>query len=254
MKQNITKTIAGERTHDEWTVKPYLAPPLKPYYSSGGISIYQGDCRVILPQILSEVVNVDLVLTDPPYNARSIGPQKRKYVNQVMQLPPAEYERFCSEWFSMIVPHTTIVFTPGIDNTHYYPQPKWQLSWHKPNSHGRSRIRGFNIWEPVFVYCNGKHPKVTRDALYFPTSHSGGPERGHPCPKPLKLWSHLVDTFCPHGGQVLDPMMGSGTSLVAAKMSGRTAIGIELAEEYCELAAKRLEREAAVGPGVNDNS
>ena len=62
----------------------------------------------------------------------------------------------------------------------------------------------------------------------------------HPTVKPTDLMRYLCRLVTPPGGIVLDPFMGSGTTLVAAKLEGRKAIGIELEEEYCEIAAKRL--------------
>jgi DNA modification methylase len=69
---------------------------------------------------------------------------------------------------------------------------------------------------------------------------SHNPARLHTTQKPEQLMSHLVSMFTDPGDTVLDPFMGSGTTLVAAKRLGRKAIGIELEEKYCEIAAKRL--------------
>jgi hypothetical protein len=69
------------------------------------------------------------------------------------------------------------------------------------------------------------------------------PERnvpGHPCPFPLTIAARCIGASCPPGGVALDPFMGSGTTLRAAKDLGRKAIGIEIEERYCEIAAKRL--------------
>jgi hypothetical protein len=62
----------------------------------------------------------------------------------------------------------------------------------------------------------------------------------HPCPKPESLMRELVALFSDDGETILDPFMGSGTTLVAAKRLGRKGIGIELEEKYCEIAARRL--------------
>ncbi len=62
----------------------------------------------------------------------------------------------------------------------------------------------------------------------------------HPSQKPLQVISRLISTFTAEGDLVLDPFMGSGTTLVAARNLGRRAIGIEIEERYCEVAVLRL--------------
>ena len=61
----------------------------------------------------------------------------------------------------------------------------------------------------------------------------------HPCPKPLRLLKKMIENLRTEGN-ILDPFMGSGTTLRAAKDLGRKAIGIEIEERYCEIAAKRM--------------
>lgn len=65
----------------------------------------------------------------------------------------------------------------------------------------------------------------------------------HPCPYPPEIPRRLITSSCPKGGTVLDPFCGSGTTLRAAKDLGRKAIGIEIEEKYCEIAARRLQQE-----------
>lgn len=67
--------------------------------------------------------------------------------------------------------------------------------------------------------------------------------RCHTTQKPLELMKELVALFTDPGELILDPFMGSGTTLRAAKDCGRKAIGIELEEKYCEVAAKRMRQE-----------
>lgn len=69
-------------------------------------------------------------------------------------------------------------------------------------------------------------------------------DRGlHPTQKPVKLMEYLIRTYTNEGDLVLDPFMGSGTTLVAARNQGRVAIGIEQNERYCEIAVNRLRQE-----------
>ena len=70
-------------------------------------------------------------------------------------------------------------------------------------------------------------------------SDTTAPQRQHPCPRPLDQVRFIVSQWVRPGGLVLDPFCGSGTALVAAKNLGRRAIGIEIEEKYCEIAAKR---------------
>lgn len=70
----------------------------------------------------------------------------------------------------------------------------------------------------------------------------------HPCPKPEPLMIHLVTDFTDAGETILDPFMGSGTTLLAAKRLGRKAIGIEISEKYAEVAARRLDQGALFTP------
>ena len=66
----------------------------------------------------------------------------------------------------------------------------------------------------------------------------------HSCPKPIKFWSKLLlRGSVKDSDTILDPFMGSGTTLVAAKMLGRKATGIEISERYCQIAKDRLAQE-----------
>jgi DNA modification methylase len=65
----------------------------------------------------------------------------------------------------------------------------------------------------------------------------------HQTVKPIKLMSELVSLFTNPGETIIDPFMGTGTTLRAAKDLGRKAIGIEIEERYCEIAAKRMAQE-----------
>jgi len=211
-------------------------PPqgVKWFYSDKWVAIAHADCRAILP----DLPKVDLVLTDPDYNAKNIGPNERAYEGGMPSLSKEDYKEWCHSWFTPIASVVdNIVFTPGIANIWNYPQAYWVLCWHKPAAVSFNRLGGFNAWEPILVY--GKpFKRLPQDYLYFNTlNFSKGPERKHPCPKPVDLWAYLISLTKP--GLILDPFLGSGTTAYCAKKLNRQSIGIEIEEKYCEIAAKR---------------
>jgi len=207
-------------------------------------TIICGDSLTELKKLPDE--SIDLLLTDPPYNAKNIGPNERVYTKGVMQLPQKEYEKFCKDWITEgLRVAKRIAFTPGISNICFYPQPLWVLCWHKPAAVSFNRMGGFNAWEPIFVYGKmQKGKRLGQDYLLFNTlNFTKGPEKDHPCPKPLQLIKLLVDKFSNEGEIVLDPFCGSGTTCVAAKQLGRKYIGIDINDDYIKITKQRLRQE-----------
>jgi len=205
---------------------------MKPYYEHDGQVIYYGDCREILPQL----PKVELVLTDPPYG---VG---------------LEYTAATVDTVSNAIDAISFVITEGqkiskillttvgcfeIEKWLYANlPPRWRICWRKGTTSRPSAI-GFTDWEPVFVYGE----RVHRNARDLFTVVPELREFGHPCPKPVGFCVWLLDRFCKFGETVVDPFVGSGTTLIAAKRLGRRGIGIEIEERYCEIAARRLEEE-----------
>lgn len=201
--------------------------------------IIQGNCIELMRGF--ETNAFDLYLTDPPYNAKDIGPNKRVYEGQIMQLPLKEYKKFCRDWFKEARRVSkNLLFTPGIANVCYYPQPDWIICWYKPAAVSFNRMGGYNAWEPIFFY--GKMPKGKRLGQDFirQDTHNFGKRWDHPCPKPLELMRVLVDKFSLEGELVFDPFVGSGTTAVAAKELGRDWVGIDLIKKYCDMTELRL--------------
>ena len=117
------------------------------------------------------------------------------------------------------------------------------MTWgcfYTPSSSGWGRW-GLNVFNPIFYY--GKDPRAgmgQSPAGMLLNKPANTP--GHPCPKPLGAWKWLLNKGSLEGETVLDPFMGSGTTLVGTKHTGSRAIGIDIEERYCELAATRLEQ------------
>ncbi len=205
---------------------------MTPYYDDGQIQVWLGDCRDVLPTL--ERGCVDLVLTDPPYNAG------KAYGAHDDRMPPAEYVSWCRDWFTLVraVCSRTIIF-PGHGNLPVW----WEISkpsaigcWYKPGNAGSSTI-GWVEWEPWLYWTGNKGLLGGSDVIRAPVGKQ--PDTGdHPCPKPIELMKRLL-LKC-KSEAVIDPFLGSGTTVVAAKHLGIRAIGIELEERYCEIAARRL--------------
>lgn len=209
-----------------------ISTMIKPYYESGGITLYNGDCREILPTL-----HGDLIITDPPYGVGIEYGDKQK---DDLELVKKLYVDFLGMATNAAGITLTTVGCYEIEKYLYVTlPPAWRLCWRKGITSRPSAV-GFTDWEPVFVY--GK--KVHRNAHDLFTV---APEKmgayGHPCPKPIGFAQWLISRFSDPGATVIDPFAGSGTSLRAAKDLGRKAIGIELEEKFCEIIVRRLAQE-----------
>jgi len=212
------------------------------YYDHGGITIYHGDAR----DVIEWVQGVDCVLTDPPYGINggrgSISKERARgeYLSAFEDTP--EYiETVASKIIQHCIVRWPTVLTPGIANMMRYPQPDSFGCYYQPASIGLQTWGNLDS-QPILYY--GKNP--TKRNFGTPCSYTltESPEKnGHPCPKPLQGWKKLMCNITLEGMTLLDPFTGSGTTLLAAKETGRNAIGIEIEERYCEIAARRLSQE-----------
>lgn len=209
---------------------------LEPYYRDDAGEIYLGDCRDVLPQL----PQVDLALTDPPYNTDEIGKRHFQYGPGQVRLDDWSYHEFCQEWFAGVRDHTeNIAFTCGISHIWEYPPAKWVFAWLKPSSPSFSKMGGYNVWEPLLYY--GRYRKVVHDTFtQVPLNFIKAEWKEHPCPKPPPLWAAILAVLSDPGDLILDPMVGSGTTSVVAKHLNRRYIGIDIKERYCEITANRL--------------
>lgn len=224
----------------------FFFPPntqvMKPYYEENGIQIFHGDCREVLPSLPV----VDLVLTDPPYDEKT-------HNGAVLEM--------------------AIDFKPLTDISNLVPlllsaSRGWALSFSSLEMLGEYKKAAGDCWIRAGVWdrvinmpqLSGDRPAQAVEGLAImhhtgrKTWNGGGKaaiwrhtvERGlkyHPTQKPRALFAELVSLFSNIDDTILDPFMGSGTTLRAAKDLGRKAIGIEIEERYCEIAANRLRQE-----------
>lgn len=215
---------------------------MKPYYDDGIARIYHADCREWMSSVPS-CFCVDALVTDSPYG---IDLGKSGADHRLATEAYAHYDDSADNYRDICVPAITsglaissrgAVFAPFRQLT-LLPQPAAVAAIYNPAGAGRSSW-GFTCLHLVFLY--GTNPNIGNGCV--PTvkqSHAVTEKNGHPCPKPIEWMRWIVDMATLQGETVLDIFAGSGTTLVAAKQLGRKAIGIEISEQYCEIAAKRL--------------
>ena len=193
---------------------------MTPYYADDLVTIYHGDCREWMPE-------ADAIVTDPPYGLDFRG---------------AAWDGEIPDWLTLARSVASVVaFTTAPTTMWDYPRPDWVACWARPASNSRAASGGFNHWTPVLVYGAAKFPTdlISLHAIANATEAWVT----HPSPKPIRLMTWMVAHTTKPGQTVLDPFAGSGTSLLAAKQTGRKAIGIEIEERYCEIAATRCSQE-----------
>jgi len=204
------------------------------YYEQDGIAIYHGDCLEIMPH-----VSADVLVTDPPYGIAyksgmdSPGGLARSIANDE---DTSFRDAALALWGT-----TKPALSFGSWRRGRPADTKALLVWDTKGANGMGDLS--IPWKPshqeIYVLGSGFIGKRDTDVLsYAPVQSTAKNWRVHPHQKPIALLRNLIGK-CPPG-TILDPFMGSGSTLVAAKLEGRKAVGIELEERYCEIAAKRL--------------
>ncbi len=211
---------------------------MKPYYEQSGITIFHGDCRDVIDLWEGlRTQSFDLLLTDPPY-----GIQWTPRVNH-RDGPWKDTET------AILAPWLSLAKKACVWGGNYYTNQlavseSW-LIWLKRPAGFDDDPRTYALLEMAWTNYGGKPRPLTH-------VWDGGKRQGeavnrdflHPAQKPVEVmrWSILQSGIT--NGQILDPFMGSGTTLEAAKRLGHRAVGIEIEEQYCEVAATRLQQDA----------
>ena len=209
---------------------------LAPYYQDDLVTLYHGDCL----EHLDLLGQADVMVTDPPYGMAYVS-NSSKYKKTDAIVGDADTkarDSVLEEWGNRpaLVFGTWRVKRP--DNT------KMVIVWDKGDSPGMGdlSIPWGPSWEEVYVIGQGFIGKRGGAVLRMNTLSAGDKNRpDHPTPKPVPLMEQLIGK-CPPG-VIVDPFAGSGSTLRAAKNLGRRAIGFEIEERYCEIAARRLAQE-----------
>lgn len=218
---------------------------MKPYYDHASVTIYHGDAR----EILAAVGGIDLCLTDPPYgigyrsnhNSSRRGKWARwvRYENMPGIIgDDGPFDPAYLLGFPRVVTFGGNYFASRL------PDARCWIVWDKrdgisPNNQADCEMAWTNLDKPSRIY---RH--LWSGWLRAGEENVARSEKLHPHQKPIALFRWIIDyADVPAGSLIVDPYCGSGTTLVAAKDLGHRAIGIEIEEEYCEIAAKRLGQE-----------
>jgi site-specific DNA-methyltransferase (adenine-specific) len=237
----------------------------EPYYADDKVTLYLGDCRTLLPEL---DVHADLIVADPPYAETSLDWDKWPDGWPIL-LAQHGYSMWCFGSLRMFLNRRD----DFIDWK--YSQ---EVVWEKHNGSGSANDRFKRVHELATFWYRGewalihhstpttddavartvrrKHrpphwgemgaaayasedggPRLMRSVVYVRSMHGSAINETE---KPEGIVRPLIEYGCPAGGLVLDPFAGSSSTLVAARNLGRRAIGIEMREEQCEKAAKRL--------------
>lgn len=234
-----------------------------PYYQKEGVTIYHGDCLDVLPSLSG----IGAVVTDPPYSSGGAFRSDRtkstveKYVQGGTQTYRPEFagdnrdQRAFLLWCQFWMSAARVACEPGAPCAVF-------TDWRQlPTTTDAVQIAGW-VWRNVGTWwkpgCRMQKGRFSSSAEYVvygsngPVNHGvGNPQnvcrvpiendKSHIAQKPLAVMN-WVFKLVPEGATVLDPFMGSGSTLRAAKDAGCPAIGIECDERYCELAASRLDQ------------
>jgi site-specific DNA-methyltransferase (adenine-specific) len=241
---------------------------MTPYYEEDGITIYCGDCR----ELGLQVGLVDAIVTDPPYGDTSLEWDRiaRGWLDSAELLTSTVW---CFGSLRMFLD----MARTGETSRWKLAQ---EIVWEKHNGSSFHADRFKRVHELAVQFYQGewdgiyKAPAFTLDATARAVrrkqrpphtghidagsymSQDGGPrlmrsviyarschgEAEHPTQKPISIIDPILRFSVPAGGIVADLFAGSGSTLVAAKAIGLRAIGIEIEERYCEIAAKRLQQ------------
>jgi site-specific DNA-methyltransferase (adenine-specific) len=253
---------------------------VKPHYADDTITIYHGNCLELLPQLPAG--RVDVVITDPPYGETALAwdaPVRRwlpplepllrdtgslwcfgslrMFLAQAAEFAPWRFAQdlvwekhngssFHADRFRRVHEHIAQFYPAARPWSGVYKAPVTTSDATRRTVRRKQRPPHLGGIAPGHYVSEDGGPRLMRSVLYARSCHGYAV---HPTQKPLEVVLPLVQYSCPPAGVVLDPFMGSGTMLLAARQLGRDAIGIEVEERYCALAVQRLRQQALVRAG-----
>jgi len=203
---------------------------MKPYYEQDGITIYNADAR----DAIASMPDAGLVLTDPPYSTGRAEAEFAATGNIAVILHEASKRTESMAVFGTSSGRGIEFMRSAIRHLNHCRV----LAWHR--RFVNSPAAGPWRWDLVLIHVFGKGAfgrPVESSLIQTDGTRSLAVETGHRSPVPTQVMEWIAEPF---EGLILDPFCGAGASLLAAQALGRPAIGIEIDERYCEIAADRL--------------
>lgn len=227
----------------------------KPYFALGGATLYLGDCREIL--LLLPRDSVDLIVTDPPYGVNWRSNRGQNFEQMANDEGGLNIEEVLRESLRVLHYHrhlyvfglrtfgdlpvggnTEIMWDKGIVGAGDLSKP-WAPQ-HEMILFGVSASKAGQKWGDGNLAARLRRGSVLRCDRKNATAVTK-----HPTEKPIPILCQMIESSSMLGETVLDPFAGSGSTLVAALIEGRKAIGIEIDPRYADVAAERIEEAAA---------
>ncbi len=234
---------------------------MTPYYDEDAITIYHGDALDVIAELS---IDVDAVITDPPYASGTRHEASKSSSGAMLRAGrfserPIDLDQMTTTGFVWLLRAIARgcypILVAGGSFVSFIDWRQW------PNLVGaletaNLRVQSMVVWDKQhFGMGNGfrsQHELICHASKGVPTIYDKGCGNvlrhprvepiDHPSPKPLRVMEQLIRVVTPDDGLVLDPFMGAGTTLEAARKAGRRCIGIEVDEAYCEAAARRLDQ------------
>lgn len=236
---------------------------MRPYYEDESVTLYHGDCIDLLPQVAG---HANLLVTSPPYNlgknSWDFGGRGRVGREAGIGYSDDRAEHDYQEWQVAVLDAAFHAMPEGsslfynhkvrisggavIHPMDWLRSSEWvirqEIIWDRGNTHNFETSLFWNIDERIYWLTKGK-PTLGTEPVGQPTVWQVWgpvPNTPHPAPYRVEIPTKCIQAIDRPGLVAIDPFSGSGTTLVAAKNLGRNAIGIEIEERYCEIAAERL--------------
>jgi DNA modification methylase len=223
--------------------------PVNPYYDANGITLYHGDCAEV-------EIPCDLIVTDPPYGQRfdsgrsdkwgsiagddDAGAVQAKLAKALKGLKRARHVYIFGDRFNLdelpLCGITDLVWDKGMIGM-------GDLSCPWGPQHERITFAVYQISKANREQGGGLVARLRKGSVLRSLRPHSGRVMHHPTEKPVDILRQMIESSSVMGETVYDPFAGSGSTLVAAALEGRKAVGCEIEERYCEAAVKRFEAE-----------